>query len=183
MTSDRLETLAEIEAELWQQLHAAVARGTHPWRTAVLATTDGEIGDARTVVLRSADSASQRLTLFSDARAAKVAQMATHPLGTLVLWSPALSWQLRVRVRLRAHTDGLAVSSHWARLKLTAAAQDYLSLRPPGSALDASVDARGESAHFALIEAEVQAIDWLELHPQGHRRASFAEGQALWLQA
>ena len=183
MTTERLQTLAEIEAVLWQQLHAAVARGPHPWRTAVLATTDGEIGDARTVVLRSADSASQRLTLFSDARAAKVAQMATHPLGTLVLWSPALSWQLRVRVRLRAHTDGLAVSSHWARLKLTAAAQDYLSLRPPGSALNASVDARGERAHFALIEAEVQAIDWLELHPQGHRRASFAEGQALWLQA
>ena len=183
MTAERLDSLPEIEAALWHELVAAAQRGAHPWRNAVLATTDGEIGDARTVVLRSADSAKQRLTLFSDARAAKVAQMATHPLGTLVMWSPALSWQLRVRVRLQAHTDGLAVSSHWARLKLTAAAQDYLSVQAPGSALDAALQARGERAHFALIEADVQAIDWLELHPQGHRRARFADGQALWLQA
>lgn len=149
----------------------------------MLATTDGEIGDARTVVLRSADSVSHRLTLFSDARAAKVAQLTTHPVGTLVLWSPALSWQLRLRVQLQAQTDGLAVSSHWARLKLTPAAQDYLSAQAPGSALDAALQARGERGHFALIQADVLSIDWLELHAQGHRRARFGGGQAVWLQA
>ena len=183
MTTERLDSLPEIEAALWRGLVAATQRGPHPWRNAVLATTDGEIGDARTVVLRSADHASQRLTLFSDARATKVAQLSAHPVGTLVLWSPALSWQLRLRVRLQAHTDGLAVSSQWARLKLTTAAQDYLSVQAPGSALDAALQARGERAHFALIEADVLAVDWLELHPQGHRRARFADGQAIWLQA
>ena len=183
MTTERLDSLPEIEAALWRELAAATKRGPHPWRNAVLATTDGEIGDARTVVLRGADSALQRLTLFSDARATKVAQLSSHPVGTLVLWSPPLSWQLRLRVRLQAHTDGLAVSSQWARLKLTAQAQDYLSVQAPGSALDAALQARGERAHFALIEADVLAVDWLELHPQGHRRARFADGQAIWLQA
>ena len=183
MADERLDSLAEIEAALWRELAAATERTPHPWRNAVLATTDGEVGDARTVVLRNVDSASRRLALFSDARAAKVAQLTAHPLGTLVLWSPALSWQLRLRVRLRAQTDGLAVSSHWARLKLTPAAQDYLSVQAPGSALDAALQARGERTHFALIEAEVLSIDWLELHAQGHRRARFADGQAVWLQA
>ena len=183
MEIDRLDSLAEVEAALWRELDDAAHHPQHPWRTAVLATTDGEVGDARTVVLRGSDSVAQRLTLFSDARAAKVAQLATHPLGTLVHWSPALHWQLRLRVRLEVQRDGLAVSSHWARLKLSPAAHDYLSALPPGSALDNAIGARGEREHFALIVAQVLSIDWLELHPQGHRRARFADGQGLWLQA
>jgi pyridoxamine 5'-phosphate oxidase len=179
----RLDSLPAIEAALWRELLATVQDPAHPWRTPVLATTDGDIGDARTVVLRAVDVAQRRLTFFTDARAAKVAQLSAHPLGTLVHWSPALSWQLRLRVRLAAQTDGLAVSSQWARLKLSPAAHDYLSALPPGSKLDNAIGARGERAHFALIEAEVLAIDWLELHPEGHRRARFTAGGSLWLQA
>lgn len=183
MNAERLESLPTIEAAVWRELRAAPQDLQHPWRTPVLATTDGEVGDARTVVLRAVDAAKRRLSFFSDARAAKVAQLTTHPLGTLVHWSPALSWQLRLRVRLEAHRDGLAVSSHWARLKLSPAAHDYLSALPPGSALDSAIGARGEREHFALILAEVLSIDWLELHPQGHRRARFGDRPALWLQA
>ena len=183
MTPERLDSLPAIEAALWQALTDAAQQPQHPWRTAVLATTDGEAGDARTVVLRGSDSVAQRLTLFSDARAAKVAQLSAHPLGTLVMWSPALNWQLRLRVQLQAVTDGLAVSSQWARLKLSPAAHDYLSAQAPGSVLANALGARGERAHFALILADVVSIDWLELHPQGHRRARFAGGDAIWLQA
>ena len=183
MKVQRLESLPAIEAAVWRELMAAPRDAQHPWRTPVLATTDGDVGDARTVVLRGVDAAKRRLTLFSDARAAKVAQLTTHPLGTLVHWSPALNWQLRLSVRLEAQRDGLAVSSHWARLKLSPAAHDYLSALPPGTPLDNAIGARGERAYFALILAEVLAIDWLELHPQGHRRARFGDGQALWLQA
>ena len=187
MKAERLESLQAIEAAVWRELLAAPQDAQHPFRTPVLATTDGEIGDARTVVLRSVDAAKRRLTLFSDARAAKVAQLTTHPLGTLVHWSPALNWQLRLRVRLEVQRDGLAVSSHWARLKLSPAAHDYLSALPPGSALDNALDnaigTRGEREHFALILAQILSIDWLELHPQGHRRARFGDGPAIWLQA
>jgi len=86
-------------------------------------------------------------------------------------------------VQLQAQTDGLAVSSTWARLKLSPAAHDYLSALAPGSVLANALGARGERAHFAVITADVQSVDWLELHPQGHRRARFAGGQAIWLQA
>ena len=181
--AERLDSLSAIEAALWRELFGAVHDAAHPWRTPVLATTDGDIGDARTVALRAVDVAQRRMTFFTDARAAKVAQLGAHPLGTLVHWSPALNWQLRVRVRLEAQADGLAVSSHWARLKLSPAARDYLSALAPGSKLDNAIGARGERAHFALIVAEVLTIDWLELHAEGHRRARFTAGEGLWLQA
>jgi hypothetical protein len=99
------------------------------------------------------------------------------------MWSESLGWQLRVRVHVDVATDGLELSSRWARLKLTPAAHDYLSAQPPGSALDSALGARGERAHFALLEARVLSIDWLELHALGHRRARFDNGSApRWLQ-
>jgi hypothetical protein len=182
VSTARLDSLDAIEAALWRELAAAPRDKAHPWRTPVLATTDGQIGDARTVVLRAAHRAERRVLVYSDARAAKTAQLTAHPVATLVLWSPALGWQLRLRLACTLHSDGLEASSHWERLKLTAAAQDYLSALAPGSALNADAGARGERDHFALIEAEVLSVDWLELHPQGHRRARFDTDGARWLQ-
>jgi len=178
----RLDSLDAIAAALWRELEAASRAKDHPWRTPVLATTDGEVGDARTVVIREANAELRTLLLYSDARSGKAAQIASHPVGTLVAWSPALSWQLRLRVQLEVQPDGLAASSHWARLKLSPAAQDYLSSLPPGTALDSAIGARGQRAHFALIEATVQSVDWLELHAEGHRRARFDAAGARWLQ-
>ena len=181
--SARLETLGAIEAALWHELQAVPRNRQHPWRTPVLATTDGEAGDARTVILREVNQAQAGLLIYTDARAGKVAQIARHPHGTLVLWSPGLGWQLRIRVHLRAVTDGLELSSHWARLKLSPAAQDYLSPQAPGDPLDNALGARGARAYFALLEARVLSIDWLELHAQGHRRARFSSGATpAWLQ-
>jgi pyridoxamine 5'-phosphate oxidase len=179
----RLDSLPAIEDALWQALQQAVHDKAHPWRAPVLATTDGDLGDARTVVLREADRDRATLRLYSDARSAKVAQIAAHPVGTLVMWSPALGWQLRVRARLDVSIEGLEVSSRWARLKLSPAAHDYLSVQAPGTPLDAALGARGERAHFALLNAQVLSIDWLELHADGHRRARFVVGAtARWLQ-
>jgi pyridoxamine 5'-phosphate oxidase len=179
----RLESLPAIEAAVWRELQAAPRDKQHPWRTPVLATTDGEVGDARTVVLREADATQGALLVYSDARAGKVAQIAQHPRGTLVMWSAALGWQLRIRVQIDVVTDGLELSSRWAQLKLSPAAHDYLSALAPGSPLDTALGARGERAHFALLEAHVLSIDWLELHAQGHRRARFGiDATARWLQ-
>jgi pyridoxamine 5'-phosphate oxidase len=179
----RLESLAAIESALWRELGGAARDRAHPWRTPVLATTDGQAADARTVVLRSVEHDERSLLFYSDARAPKLAQLAAHPQATLVFWSQALEWQLRVHARCAVHIEGLAASSHWERLKLSAAAQDYLSLAAPGSPLESPQGERGERGHFALIEACVQSMDWLELNAQGHRRVRFnADGSARWLQ-
>jgi pyridoxamine 5'-phosphate oxidase len=78
-------------------------------------------------------------------------------------------------------TAGLAVSSRWARVKMTPAAHDYLSPLPPGSPLDQPIIERGGREHFAVVMATVTSIDWLELHAQGHRRALFDGRGRRWL--
>ncbi len=126
----RLASLPEIEAAVWRELSRVPTDRQHPWRTPVLATTDGDIGDARTLVVREVSADQKLITVYTDQRSAKVAQLSAHPVGTLVMWSPSLGWQLRCRVKLTLETAGLAVSSRWARIKLSPAAQDYLSPLP-----------------------------------------------------
>lgn len=176
--------LTALEAELWATLGTAVHTRGHPWRTATLATvTPAGEPDARTVVLREADPAARLLCFYTDARSPKVAQMQQQPLGLLVLWSAELGWQLRLQVQLTVETSGLAVSSRWARLQMTPAAQDYLSPLPPGSPLTTPAPASRTRVHFAVVEARVLHMDWLDLAAAGHRRAGFgADGAAHWLQ-
>jgi pyridoxamine 5'-phosphate oxidase len=192
MSPTLLEDLAEIRAALWTELARATHDKHHEWRTGALATIDGDGADARTVVLREVNAQAQSLHFFSDARAGKVAQIQLHPQGTLLMWSRRLSWQLRLRVRLSTQTDGLAVTSRWARLKMSAAAQDYLAPLAPGMALPKATQkdetaladtttVTEQRAYFALLTAEVVAMDWLELRATGHRRALFEANDARWV--
>jgi len=187
----RLQTLAEIEAAIWREIGVAALDHQHGWRTPVLATSGDDGVDARTVVLREVDPEAGALAIYTDARAAKVQQLQTQPRCTLVMWSHRLGWQLRLRARVQVHTDGLAVSSRWAALRMSPAARDYLSPLAPGAPLTAApgdqlVHAAAESAatqreFFAVLIASIEAMDWVELHAQGHRRARFTATQAQWL--
>jgi hypothetical protein len=181
MPEERLDDLQQIESAVWRELQAAPVRKGHEWRLGVLATTDGESGDARSVVLRDFEAVSRTLIVYTDSRSPKAAQATAHPMGTLVLWSPSLSWQLRLRVSLEVETSGLRVSSRWARLKMTPGAQDYLSPMPPGSPMARPAPERGSREHFALLLLHIQSVDWLELHADGHRRAGFDPRGRQWL--
>lgn len=180
----RLSSLPQIETAIWQELTRATHDRHHAWRTPVLATVDGDAADARTVVLREVDVDARQLVVYTDTRAAKVAQLRAKPAAMLVLWSARLGWQVRCRLHAEVADDGLAVSSRWTRVKLSPAAQDYLSPVAPGAALDAqTAPALAHRECFAVITARVVDIDWLELHRDGHRRARFdAGGAARWLQ-
>ena len=177
----RPDSLDAIEAEVWLQLSQAPKDRSHAWRIGVLATADGDGADARSVVLREVAATTRSLVFYTDSRSPKALQMQRQARGTLVLWSATLGWQLRLKVQLSMETSGLAVSSRWARLKMSPAAQDYLSPLPPGSAISTPLPERGTREHFGVVTAQVLAVDWLELHADGHRRASFdAEGRR-WL--
>jgi len=179
------EELDALPGAIWGELAKAVQDRSHGWRTPVLATVDGEAADARTVVLREVSAERQAIDFFTDARSPKVAQLQRKPLGTVVAWCPRLSWQLRMRVSLQIETDGLAVSSLWAKLRLRPAAQDYMSELPPGSLLPVGLapsrPEAGARAHFALLRATVLQIDWLALRPEGHRRALVDAQGARWI--
>jgi hypothetical protein len=179
----RIDSLALIEASLWRELQQAAQQPGHEWRTMALATVQGDEAQARTIVLREVDAQARQLIFYADARSAKVLQMKARPVGTMLCWSSRISWQLRLRVRLSVQTSGLAVSSRWAKLKLTPAAQDYLSPLPPGSPVaERFAPERASRSHFAVVTAGVLSVDWLELHADGHRRASFGPDGAQWLQ-
>jgi hypothetical protein len=181
----RLLTLPEIEVAVWQQLAAAVGDKSHDWRTPVLATVNVDAGDARIVVLREVSERRKLLHFYTDERAGKVAQLLNHPHGTVLAWSRRLGWQLRCHVRLALEMTGLSATSRWARIKLTSAALEYLSVMPPGAPL-ADVLHAGSGAlshdYFAVISAEIEVLDWLELHPDGNRRAIFDARGARWIQ-
>jgi hypothetical protein len=178
----RIESLQLIERACWQGLEQAPHAHDDGWRTPVLATVSGETADARTVVLREVDTAARTLVFFTDSRSPKVSQIAQRPRGTLLAWSARRGWQLRLAVRLRVSTESLETASRWARLKLSPAADDYLSPLPPGTPVDRYLPDRSSRSHFAVLIAAVDAVDWLELHPDGHRRARFDAGGARWLQ-
>jgi len=175
---------ATLHLQLWRELALAAELRGHPWRTPTLATVSPDgLPDARTVVLREVDPDQERLVFFTDARSPKVAQLKAQPRGVLVMWSPELSWQLRIQVECRVEASGLAVSSRWARLRSTPAAQDYLAPLPPGSPTDATPNGLAAREHFAVVQTQVLEMDWLELGVTGHRRARLAAGQPpVWLQ-
>jgi len=178
------DTLATIEARVWQELAKTATDRGHAWRVATLATVNpqGE-ADARSVVIREVDVDAHELVFYTDARSPKMAQFTQRPQGVLVMWSAALGWQLRLTVHLSAETSGLAVSSRWAHLKMTPAAYDYLSPLPPGSELPSSTPERGTREHFAVVTATVQRVDWLGLRRDGQRRALFSStARPRWLQ-
>jgi pyridoxamine 5'-phosphate oxidase len=170
---------------IWEELVRATRRREHPWRVATLATVNAEgRPDARSVVLRDAVPPSRELLIYADSRSPKIAQIAACNEAMLVCWSSALSWQLRMTLDVEVQTSGLDVSSRWARMKLSPAAQDYLSPLPPGTPIATPVVApvRESRDNFALMVARVREIDWLELNENGHRRARLrASGAHDWL--
>ncbi|MDT7834468.1 pyridoxamine 5'-phosphate oxidase family protein [Aquabacterium sp. OR-4] len=193
--TERLTSLDRIHAACWQELEAATRTRGHGWRLLALASLappdhagEPPVADVRTVVLREVQADARQLVIYTDSRSPKLAQIRSQPQVTAMCWSPALSWQLRLRARLTVDTDGLGVSSRWARLKMHPSAQDYLSPLPPGAALDTPAQQappapdRGSREFFAVIFATVERIDWLELHAEGHRRAVFDDhGAGHWV--
>ena len=179
----RIESLHLLQRACWEELTRATQEREHGWRIMTLATVESGRAEARSVILREADPTAHRLVFFTDARSPKLQQIQTHPQGTLLAWCPRLSWQIRLRVHLTRETDQHLSMSRWARLRLSPAAQDYLSPLAPGEPLsEITSEERGSREHFAMVNAQVESLDWLELHPDGHRRALFDTEGGRWVQ-
>ena len=180
-TAPRLESLERIEARCWDELERAATDRAHEWRVQALATQGVERAEVRSLVLRDLMRAEKALVFYTDARSPKARQLRAHPLASLLAWSPAMAWQLRLAVRLEVKTSGLDRASRWARVKLARQAMDYLAAVPPGTPIETFEAGRGSREHFAVVTATVQHIDWLELHADGHRRARFEGESRVWL--
>jgi pyridoxine/pyridoxamine 5'-phosphate oxidase len=181
-----LPTPQEIRQQIWKELGRATQDRHHAWRTPVLSTASADRSvNSRTVVLRSVDASEGQLQIYTDARSAKLKEIALQPLALFVFWSPRLRWQLRVSVSLERLTAGAQMESRWERVRQSPSASDYLSPTAPGSPLasDASLplEATQKISHFAVLNAQVLEIDWLELASTGHRRAKIIADEWEWL--
>ena len=110
-------TLDEILNDAFGLLAAAIKDRAAPFRTVALATVAAEgAPDVRTVVLRSFDAGARRLSVHTDARSTKVAQIQAHPAVALLAWDPMRRLQLRLRGQASLRAGDAMTRDAWEGL-------------------------------------------------------------------
>lgn len=182
------DCLDDLAAHVLARLRHAAETRSGAWRTPMLATVAADGAPSlRTVILRAVDTAGRTLTLYTDRRSDKAAQIARHVPVELGFWDPQACQQLRVAGTARVKVDGPAVERAWQVLPAQARAI-YLGATAPGTPLGRpgssgipASDPRREV--FAVIDVVWTRWDWLWLGPDGHRRARAewdADGSVRW---
>jgi len=157
-------------------------------------TTNGKIGDCRTVVLRAMDTQAGVLSCWTDIRSSKVSDLKLFPKMTWCFWSKSQSLQVRVEGKTQVLHLTKEARIIWDEIP-PKNRKDYCSNLGPGSIL------KGEKSHptwwgqeeqmtkemtdygfdnFAVILTEIQKIDMLHLHREGHQRAGFEKEMGEW---
>jgi len=148
------------------------------FRTPTLATRALDGGPSlRTVVLRGFDAASRVLSIHTDRRSAKAAEIAADGRAVLHGYDAVAQLQLRLAGKAVLHVEGAIVAAAWAASH-AGSRVIYAGAEVPGTPVAAPpaapLDAAAGRAHFAVVTLRVDALDWLLLAPEGHRRARFA---------
>jgi pyridoxine/pyridoxamine 5'-phosphate oxidase len=166
--------------ELWRQLTRASADRRHPWRVVAFCTQGAQGPAARSVILRQVGVDQRRLVFYTDARSAKLVELAACPQVALLLWDPGHRQQLRITGLASVEADHDSVQRHWAAVPPTARA-DYAQATAPGTPLEGSSDSDPRAAldletaqrHFTVVTVQVQSMDFLQLNRDTHHRGRF----------
>jgi pyridoxamine 5'-phosphate oxidase len=189
------EDLAETLAESWRLLARGVADRRSPFHHPTVATigVDGA-PQLRTVILRGCAGPERTLRFHTDARSAKVREIARDARVSLQFYDPSAKIQLRASGRAVAHRDDSVADAAWENTR-TFSRQCYGIMPGPGSSIDACAaftlpdDSEQGTlpgrANFVAVTVHVTRLEWLYLASAGHRRAHFTwDGDALragWL--
>jgi 3-hydroxyisobutyrate dehydrogenase len=159
------------------------------FHTPVLATIGVDGGPAaRIVVLRRFDGVARTLSIHTDQRSSKVAELAANPRAAVTFYDPGLKIQVRLTGSAQVHfgNEDAVARETWARVAAFSR-RCYLGM-PPGSSSDAptsgltpDLDGRAPTLsesepgfdHFAVIRVCFNSLDWVYLCAKGHRRAGF----------
>jgi hypothetical protein len=173
-------TLAAMLAEAEAALHSAVTERAAAMRMVVLATLDrAGAPDLRGVILRGFDSAARVLSVHTDARSAKLAQLRAQPRVALHAWDAARRLQIRLHGHARLHAGDAVALAAWAALP--AGSRQLYRVRPcPGTALadpaaayrDALPDAAA-LVNFVVVAIAYDGLETLRLTEAGQLRARF----------
>lgn len=163
-----------------------VKNPSSPLRKPALSTlaADGS-PSVRTVILRGFERPSRRLTVFTDARSHKVAEIAADPRAALLFYDPVSDIQARLSGRAAIHREGPLADGAWESAA-PPSRRAYLAEAAPGtpspdpvSGLPRDVEGvipsleRLEEGrrNFALLEFIFEEADIVVLSRSGHRRA------------
>ncbi len=169
-------------AEAWRLLREGVDDAGSAFHTPAVATVTADgLAAVRTVILRGADPAARVLRFYTDARSAKVAEIAARPRIALHVYQPGPEIQLRLDCLARIHADDPLADAAWqavpqgGRDNYRATPAPATPIPDPHAAglLPAADDPDTGRAFFRVIEAQVLALEWLLLARPGHRRARF----------
>ena len=176
------DELAKLEQSIWQGWTDAVSDRNHPLRLMTVST----IGDdgaprSRTVVLRDVKLATREVVFHTDARSAKVAELAAEPRMSLLAWDHA------ERIQLRAEGEALLQGADTPEggsvfRTLTDQAKDaYRSNLASGVPIDRPEVVRSDrkigddpaARNFVLVRSIVKRLEWLKLDDIRQSRAEF----------
>lgn len=174
---------ASLAAALAMALDA-LARGAtdrrSPFQTPTLATIGADGAPAlRSVVLRGFAAATRSLSIHTDCRSPKYAEIIADPRAALHGYDAGARMQLRLAGRATLHRDDAIADAAWAASRETTR-MTYATAWAPGTALPAPPaapeDALGGRENFAALVLRFDRLDWLLLDPAGHARARFDWG-------
>lgn len=161
----------------WRLLRDAAFSRTATERQLALATVspDGH-PQVRTVVLRSANQDTGRLTIFTDVQSRKVTELSARPEAEILFWSE----DNRVQLRLKAKIEVLNNTDAWKNLN-DEGRLSYGKLPVPGTPIERAdgFKVTSDPAAFAVLSCDLRAMDVLYLGDQ-HKRAVFERAGDGW---
>ncbi|MEO1719336.1 MAG: pyridoxamine 5'-phosphate oxidase family protein, partial [Pseudomonadota bacterium] len=111
------DDLASELKQFWALLARGVADKRSHFNTPTLATIAGDGAPAqRTVVLRACRPSHRELEFHTDARSAKMAEIANGAAVGWHVWDPRTSLQFRISSQARAHRGDTVAEAAWDRL-------------------------------------------------------------------
>lgn len=166
-------TLDTLYDHAWQRLTRGVHDRHAPARHPTLATVcaDG-LPQARTVVLRGADSRRRRLEIHTHRQSPKIADLSVTPVAAVHVWDSGSGLQIRLEAEVEwAEPD--AVASAWAKVP-PRSRNAYSGSETPGQpiAYALAYTAQPDPAAFTVLYLNIRAMDLLHLGAE-HRRATF----------
>ncbi|MBF5013071.1 pyridoxamine 5'-phosphate oxidase family protein [Burkholderia pseudomultivorans] len=177
-------SLSATYDRLWSCIESGVGAPRSPFTMLQLATLgiDGA-PKVRTVVLRQVCRDTRRLSLHTDVRSEKVAELRRDPRVALVGVDLDALVQIRVEGIASICDDEAERRALWQSSRPHTLLL-YRAPLPPGTPVESPDDAhlaanQGSAAtddgyaNFCVIHVTATRIDWLELAHAGHRRAVF----------
>lgn len=182
--SEWFESRDGLYGEVWNTIVQGLANANHPARRPTLATVSpAGWPEARTVVLRAADTHAATVAVYTDINSEKIRSLRASPRAALHIWEPDMALQIRLHATVEIAT-GEAVKAAWDHLSQSS--RESYGVEPwPGQPISHGLDyvKSPNFGSFAVLNCRVATMDVVHLGEQ-HRRVVFSrsdEWMGRWL--